>query len=74
MKYADKLVDEGFTKEQAESISNALGVLHGSLSRLDFEDFTRFYSIPIAERLADFATTEGVRAVVKDKAKGKEAA
>lgn len=67
MLYADQLVKEGFTKERAESISNALDVLHGSLSALDFENINRVFSIPLETRLSDFAKCEGVRDVTKDK-------
>jgi hypothetical protein len=67
MIYAEQLVKEGFTKERAESISQALDTLHGSLSALDFESVNRFFTVPLETRLSNFAKAEGVRDVTKDK-------
>jgi len=66
MKYTEKLVQEGFTKERAESISMALDELHASLGRLDFENVNRFFQTPLEKRLSDFAGAEGVRDITKD--------
>ena len=67
MIYADQLAGEGFTRERAESISQALDTLHCSLSALDFEHITRFFSVPLETRLSNFAKAEGVRDVTKDR-------
>lgn len=66
MRYTEQLVKEGFTKERAESISQALDELHASLGKLDFEGINRFFSVPMEKRLSDFAGAEGVRDVTKD--------
>lgn len=66
MRYTENLVQEGFTKERADSISLALDELHASLGKLDFESINRFFSVPLEQRLSDFAGAEGVRDVTKD--------
>ena len=63
--YKDSLINEGFTPERAEAVSNALDTLHSAVSKLDSAGRARFFETSLEQRLSDYAIQEGISDVTK---------
>ena len=62
--YKQKLIDEGFAKNNAERLASAINTLHSAICKMDKHSYNEVFSLKsLRQRLVDFATIEELRII-----------
>ena len=62
--YKNKLIEEGFTANNAERLSGAINTLHSVICKMDNHSYNDVFGLKsLRQRLVDFAKVEELRVI-----------